>query len=110
VREAARAALTSMKLLTAALLAALVLLQYRIWVSSEGVRPVYRLERAVAAQEKLNGRLMRRNARLAADVADLKTGTGAIEERARSELGMIGPNETFYMVVEPPRFPPAATH
>ncbi len=85
-----------------------MLLQYRIWVSNEGVRPVYRLEGAVAAQEKLNARLTRRNARLAAEVADLKTGTAALEERARSELGMIGPNETFYMVVEPPRFPPAA--
>ncbi len=97
-----------MKVLAAALIAALVLLQYRIWISNDGVRPVYRLERAVAAQEKLNARLTRRNARLAADVADLKTGTGAIEERARSELGMIGAHETFYMVVEPPRFPPAA--
>jgi cell division protein FtsB len=96
-----------LKLLAAALLAALVLLQYRIWISGEGVRPVYRLERAVAAQEKLNARLTRRNARLAAEVADLKTGTAALEERARSELGMIGPHETFYMVVEPPRFPPA---
>ncbi len=99
-----------MKLLTAALIAALVLLQYRIWISSDGVRPVYRLERAVAAQEKLNAHLKRRNARLAAEVADLKTGTAAIEERARSELGMIGAHETFYMVVEPPRFPPAASH
>ena len=98
-----------MKLLAAALIAVLVLLQYRIWISNDGVRAVYRLERAVAAQEKLNARLTRRNARLAADVADLKTGTGAIEERARSELGMIGPHETFYMVVEPPRFPPAAS-
>lgn len=98
-----------MKLLAAALIAALVLLQYRIWISSDGVRPVYRLERAVAAQEKLNAHLTRRNARLAAEVADLKTGTGALEERARSQLGMIGPHETFYMVVEPPRFPPRAS-
>jgi len=98
-----------MKVLLAALIAALVLLQYRIWISGEGVRPVYRLERGVAAQEKLNAHLSRRNARLAAEVADLKTGTGAIEERARSELGMIGPHETFYMVVEPPRFPPAGS-
>jgi len=99
-----------MKLLAAALFAALLLLQYRIWISSQGVRSVYRLERAVAAQEKLDQRLTRRNARLAAEVANLKSGTGAIEERARSELGMIGPHETFYMVVEPPRFPPRASH
>ena len=99
-----------MKFLAATLIAVLVLLQYRIWVSSDGVRPVYRLERVVAAQEKLNAHLQRRNARLQAEVADLQTGTGAIEERARSELGMIGPHETFYMVVEPPRFPPGASH
>jgi cell division protein FtsB len=42
-----------------------------------------------------------RNSRLAAEVQDLKSGTAAIEERARSDLGMIGPNETFYQVVEP---------
>lgn len=96
-----------MKVLLGALIGVLVLLQYRIWISAEGVRPVVRLERAVAVQQKLNTHLQRRNARLAAEVADLKTGTGAIEERARSELGMIGPHETFYMVVEPPRFPPA---
>ena len=52
-----------MKLLAAALIAVLVLLQYRIWISNDGVRAVYRLERAVAAQEKLNARLTRRNAR-----------------------------------------------
>ncbi len=99
-----------MKLLAAAMLAALLLLQYRLWVSSQGVRSVYRLERTVAAQEKLDHRLARRNAHLAAEVANLKSGTGAIEERARSELGMIGPHETFYMVVEPPRFPPRPSH
>ncbi len=99
-----------MKLLVAAMLAALLLLQYRIWISSQGVRSVYRLERAVAAQQAVDQRLTRRNARLEAEVADLKSGTGAIEERARSELGMIGPHETFYMVVEPPRFPPRPSH
>lgn len=90
-----------MKTLAAALLVVLVLLQYRIWLSGDGIRGVERLERAVAAQQKLDARLVRRNQRLAAEVADLKTGTAAIEERARSQLGMIGPNETFYQVVEP---------
>jgi len=91
-----------MKILTAALLLALLALQYRIWVSRDGVRSVWRLEHAVNAQQALNTRLTRRNQRLAAEVKDLKTGTAAIEELARSELGMIGPNETFYQVVEPP--------
>jgi cell division protein FtsB len=90
-----------MRILAAALLLVLVLLQCRIWLAHDGVRGVERLERAVAAQRAENARLAERNSRLAAEVEDLKTGTAAIEERARSQLGMIGPNETFYQVVEP---------
>lgn len=90
-----------MKWLATALAVALILLQYRIWVSDDGVRGVGRLQHAVSAQQKLNATLIERNSRLAAEVQDLKSGTAAIEERARSDLGMIGPNETFYQVVEP---------
>jgi|SRR6185437_797723 len=90
-----------MRWLAAALAVALILLQYRIWISDDGLRGVARLQHAVAAQQKLNATLTERNSRLAAEVQDLKSGTAAIEERARSELGMIGPNETFYQVVEP---------
>ena len=90
-----------MKILAAALAVALILLQYRIWISDDGLRGVGRLQHAVAAQQKLNATLTERNSRLAAEVQDLKSGTAAIEERARSDLGMIGPNETFYQVVQP---------
>jgi cell division protein FtsB len=90
-----------MKWLVAALAVVLILLQYRIWISDDGVRGVARLQHAVAAQQALNATLTERNSRLAAEVQDLKTGTAAIEERARSDLGMVGPNETFYQVVEP---------
>jgi cell division protein FtsB len=90
-----------MRWLATALLVALVLLQYRIWISDDGLRGVGRLQHAVAAQQTLNGTLAERNSRLAAEVQDLKSGTAAIEELARSDLGMIGPNETFYQVVEP---------
>jgi cell division protein FtsB len=90
-----------MKWLATALVVALILLQYRIWVSDDGMRGVGRLQHAVSAQQKLNATLIERNSRLAAEVQDLKAGTAAIEERARSDLGMIGPNETFYQVVEP---------
>lgn len=90
-----------MKILAAALAVALILLQYRIWISDDGLRGVERLQHAVAAQQKLNAGLTERNSRLAAEVQDLKSGTAAIEELARSDLGMIGPNETFYQVVEP---------
>jgi cell division protein FtsB len=88
-----------MKWLAAALLAAFVLLQYRLWVSANGVRQLTPLETAITAQQAENARLLERNRELAAEVHDLKHGTAALEERARSELGMIGPNETFYQVV-----------
>ena len=88
-----------MKWLAAALAVVLILLQYRIWVSDNGVRQVERLKTAVAAQETEDTRLADRNRQLAAEVRDLKTGTAALEERARSDLGMISHHETFYQVV-----------
>ena len=88
-----------MKWLAAALAVVLVLLQYRIWVSDSGVRKVERLRQAVAAQEAEDSQLAERNRQLGAEVRDLKTGMDALEERARSDLGMIARNETFYQVV-----------
>lgn len=88
-----------MKWYAGILLVATLALNFRIWVSDDGLSEVWRLERAVAAQQSTNATLVRRNDQLAAEVADLKGGLVAVEERARSELGMIGPNETFYQVV-----------
>ena len=90
-----------MKWLAAALAVAIVLLQYRVWLSDDGVRQVTRLRQAVAAQGAENEQLAERNRQLAAEVRDLKTGLDALEERARSDLGMISRNETFYQVVPP---------
>jgi len=90
-----------MKWLAAGLIVAVVLLQYRIWLSEDGVRELHRLETAVAAQRSENEQLVERNRQLAAEVRDLKTGLDALEERARSDLGMIGNHETFYQVVPP---------
>ena len=95
-----------MKWLAAALVVVVALLQYRVWVSDGGVREVDRLQRAVAAQHSENEQLTERNKQLAAEVRDLKTGMDALEERARSDLGMIASRETFYQVV--PRQPSAA--
>jgi cell division protein FtsB len=75
-------------------------LQYRLWFGNGGTREVAALEARVAQQARQNDGLRERNAALAAEVADLKSGEAAIEERARSELGMIRPGETFYRVVE----------
>jgi len=88
-----------MKWLAAALFAALLLLQYRLWLSGDGVREVWRLRSAVAVQQSENARLSERNRQLGAEVHDLKQGYEALEERARSDLGMVAGNETFFQVV-----------
>lgn len=63
------------------------------------MREVWRLRAAVEAQRVQNAAQLERNRRLSAEVNDLKTGLAALEERARSELGMVGSNETFYQIV-----------
>ena len=88
-----------MKWLATALLSVVLLLQYRLWLSNDGVRELARLSQAVERQKADNAEAAGRNQQLVAEVADLKAGMAAIEERARSELGMIGRNETFYQVV-----------
>jgi len=98
-----------MKWLAAALAVAIVLLQYRVWFSEDGVRQLARLQQAVGAQRAENGQLEERNRQLAAEVRDLKTGLDALEERARSDLGMIARNETFYQVVTAATPQPART-
>ena len=97
-----------MKWLAVALLAVLALLQYRLWLSASGVQELARLESAVAQQKGEDERLADRNRQLAAEVRDLKSGFGALEERARSDLGMIAGNESFYQVVPPRALAPAA--
>ena len=88
-----------MKLLAAALFVVVVLLQYRLWLSASGVQELERLSAAVTLQRTEDDRLADRNRQLAAEVRDLKSSFGALEERARSDLGMIANNETFYQVV-----------
>ena len=92
-----------MKWLVLALAGLLVLLQYRLWFGGGGEREVGALRERVEQQRRQNEGLEQRNAALAAEVADLKSGEAAIEERARSELGMIKPGETFYRVVDDAR-------
>jgi cell division protein FtsB len=84
-----------------ALLLVVALLQVRLWVSDDGVRELGRLKEAVTAQHAENERLADRNRQLAAEVRDLKSGLAALEERARSELGMVTGGETFFQVVPP---------
>jgi len=97
-----------MRILAVILALCLVLLQYRLWVSDQGMREIWRLSQAVEAQASANSEQRERNRQLAAEVADLKVGLTALEERARSELGMVGNSETFYQIVTPATAAPAA--
>lgn len=74
--------------------------QYRLWMDDDGFRQVRSLAVEIADQQAENERLRERNAALEAEVRDLKQGLDAVEERARTELGMIREGETFYQVVE----------
>jgi cell division protein FtsB len=76
----------------------IVALQYPMWLGKGGWLQVRELTRQVEAQRKVNEELKARNAALDADVRDLKTGFDAIEERARSELGMIKQDEIFFQL------------
>ena len=97
-----------MRIFAAILSFTLVLLQYRVWVSDHGLREVARLGAAVDAQAAANIEQRERNRQLVAEVNDLKGGLTALEERARSELGMVGNSETFYQVVTATTPAPAA--
>lgn len=88
-----------MKWFASVLVVVTVLLQYRLWLSDDGIREVSRLREEVEQQQGANAELARRNGQLAAEVADLKSGMVALEERARSELGMVARNESFFQVV-----------
>ena len=91
-----------LRLVALVLLALLAWLQYRLWFGHGGAGDVRVLSQQVDQQARDNGGLQQRNDALAAEVAELKSADGgaAVEERARSELGMIKPGETFYRVVE----------
>ena len=91
-----------MRLLMLALSLSLILLQARLWVSEEGMREVWRLQDQVAERTEENRQLALRNSELDAEVQDLKQGFAAAEERARSELGMIAPGETFFQITPLP--------
>jgi cell division protein FtsB len=78
-------------------------LQYRLWVGEGSLAEVHSLQREIAAQEAELERLTARNRELQAEVDDLRTGLDALEERARGELGMIKPGETFLQVIERPK-------
>jgi cell division protein FtsB len=93
------------RVLTIAFAGLILLLQYPLWLGKGGWMRVWDLDRQLGAQQKVNEDLQKRNNGLEAEVRDLKNGLGAIEERARFELGMIKEDEIFFQVLETPRAP-----
>ena len=88
-----------MRSLLAILLLVLIALQVKMWFGEGGYRDVKRLAVRVEEQARENEKLAQRNRELQAEVEDLRQGLEAVEERARSELGLIKENEEFYQVV-----------
>ncbi len=76
-----------------------IALQGELWLADDGYRKTVNLRAAVAEQRGLNEQLNERNTALDAEVINLKQGLEAAEERARTDLGLVGQNETFYQVV-----------
>lgn len=90
-----------MRLLALVLAALIAAIQYPLWLGKGSWLRVWEVDRQIRAQRTTNERLQVRNTTLDAEVRDLKQGLEAIEERARSELGMIRQDEIFFQVVEP---------
>ena len=88
-----------MRLIIYSMLGLLIVIQYPLWFGQGGWLKAYELERQLEAQIQKNKALEIRNNKLAGDVKDLKEGTRAIEERARSEHGMIKEGEYFVQIV-----------
>ena len=98
-----------MKFVTFALAALIALLQHPLWIGKGSWLRVWEVDQQLKAQRDTNQKLVLRNAALDAEVRDLKQGLDAIEERARSELGMIKRDEIFFQIVDErpaPKAPP----
>lgn len=89
-----------MKVLTLIFVILIALLQYPLWLGKGSWLIVWGLNRQVSVQQEKNNELHARNDTLDAEVRDLKSGRAAIEERARSELGMIRQDEVFFQVID----------
>ncbi len=89
-----------MKLVTLILVVLIAALQYPLWLGKGSWLRVWEVDRQLREQTLANLKLQARNAALDAEVRDLKQGLGAIEERARSELGMIKQDEIFFQILE----------
>lgn len=89
-----------MRLLTLCMIGVVILLQYRIWFGQNGVSEYQQLSSEVERQSASNATLKQRNQLIYADIRDLREASEAVEERARNELGMVKPAETFFRLIE----------
>ena len=89
-----------MRLITLSLAVLLLLIQFPLWLGKGGWLRVWDHGTQVATAQKKNDELKARNAMLNSEVRDLSEGSGAVEERARYELGMIRDGEIFIQIVE----------
>lgn len=89
-----------MKISTTFFVLLLVLLQYRLWFGNGSLTEVHHLKKQISQVQEENQKIKERNLSLTAEVHDLKQGQEAIEERARSEMGMIKYDETFYQIID----------
>lgn len=87
-------------LLSLILIALIALLQYPLWLGKGSWLKVWEFDQQLLSQHEINQKLQIRNTTLDAEVRDLKQGSDAIEERARSELGMIRKDEIFFHLLE----------
>ena len=101
-----------MRVLTLILVALIAALQYPLWLGKGSWLRVWDLSRQIEKRTEDNAKLKARNDSLDAEVRDLKQGYAAIEERARSELGMVKQDEVFYQVMDgnPPAAPAKPAH
>jgi cell division protein FtsB len=90
----------SVKLLLASGIVLTVLLVYTLAVGKGGLLDIWNMKRDISAQQEQNERLKQRNRELAGEIINLQKGTEAIEERARSDLGLIRPDEVFVQIIE----------
>lgn len=90
----------SVKLLLATGIALAILLAYTLAMGKGGLLDMWNMKRDISAQQEQNERLKQRNRELAGEIVNLQKGTEAIEERARSDMGLIRPDEVFVQIIE----------
>ncbi|GIT22617.1 MAG: septum formation initiator family protein [Pseudomonadota bacterium] len=89
-----------MKVLYGFLIIVFLNFQFQLWLGEDSVRELNMLQTELDAQRQINAEIEERNRLLEIEVVELKTGLEAVEERARSELGMIEKGETFYLLLD----------